>query len=229
MLNISLSRRLRAAADCVPDGCRAADIGCDHGKLSAYLVTEKGCTVTAADLRPDPLAKAQELFVKLGISDRARAVLSDGFDAVEPDIDTAVIAGIGADNIIRILERCQYIKSGIRLILVPASRHSLQRRYLAGAGFVTVDETPICESGHCYTVIEAIYGGAPREISGGEAAVGLIAQKSGPDAERYIKAALNRAERALGGLNGAKDTDAYKLRELNETIIYLRGLIYDHT
>ena len=38
----------------------AADIGCDHGKLSAALAGSGRCPlVLACDLRPDPLQKAR--------------------------------------------------------------------------------------------------------------------------------------------------------------------------
>lgn len=221
----ALSRRLEAAAGCVPPGCRAADIGCDHGKLSAYLAIELGCSVTAADLREGPLQKARELFASLGIGDRVRAVLSDGFDDVEPPFDTAVIAGIGADNIIGIIDRCEYLKRGVRLVLVPASRHGLLRRYLGQSGFVIEKEIPICEAGHCYTVIQATYGGAPHSIDGGFAAVGLIAGDSSADGRLYIKNALLSAERALAGIEAAQSPDERQRAELMETINYLRSLI----
>ena len=221
----ALSRRLEAAAGCVPPGCRAADIGCDHGKLSAYLATDLGCTVTAADLREGPLQKARELFAALGIEDRVQAVLSDGFEAVEPPFDAAVIAGIGADNIIGIIDRCEYLKSGVRLVLVPASRHGLLRRYLCQSGFVIEKEIPICEAGHCYTVMQASYGGSPRSIDGGFAAVGPIAADSSADGRQYIKNALAGAERALDGIGASQSPDECHQAELIKTINYLRSLL----
>ena len=37
---IVLTPRLQAVADMVPPGCAVADIGCDHGYVSAYLVQQ---------------------------------------------------------------------------------------------------------------------------------------------------------------------------------------------
>ena len=53
---IVLTPRLQAVADMVPPGCAVADIGCDHGYVSAYLV-QQGIAprVVAADVRPGPL------------------------------------------------------------------------------------------------------------------------------------------------------------------------------
>ena len=59
---ISLTRRLRAAADLVRYGSVAADVGCDHGKLSAYLLDSgRAEFVYATDIRKQPLAKAAAL------------------------------------------------------------------------------------------------------------------------------------------------------------------------
>ena len=51
-----LDARLQAAADFVRPGSTAADIGCDHGKLSAWLAGSGRCPlVFACDLREGPL------------------------------------------------------------------------------------------------------------------------------------------------------------------------------
>ena len=56
-----LDARLAAAANYVRPGRAAADIGCDHGKLSAWLAGSGRCPrVFACDLRPGPLAKAEK-------------------------------------------------------------------------------------------------------------------------------------------------------------------------
>ena len=54
-----LDARLAAAAALVRPGHRAADIGCDHGLLTAALVGSGRCPfVVAADLRSGPLSVA---------------------------------------------------------------------------------------------------------------------------------------------------------------------------
>ena len=55
-----LDARLAAAAAYVRPGHIAADIGCDHGKLSAWLAGSGCCPlVFACDLREGPLQKAR--------------------------------------------------------------------------------------------------------------------------------------------------------------------------
>ena len=56
-----LDARLAAAANYVRPGRAAADIGCDHGKLSAWLAGSGRCPrVFACDLRPGPLGKGEK-------------------------------------------------------------------------------------------------------------------------------------------------------------------------
>ena len=57
----TLDARLAAAAELVRPGEPVADIGCDHGKLTAVLAASgKYPKVIGADLRPGPLAKAEQ-------------------------------------------------------------------------------------------------------------------------------------------------------------------------
>ena len=58
----TLDARLTATAELVLPGKPVADIGCDHGKLTAVLAASgKYPRVIGADLRPGPLAKAQPI------------------------------------------------------------------------------------------------------------------------------------------------------------------------
>ena len=50
-----LDARLAAAAAYVRPGSAAADVGCDHGKLAAYLAASGRCPrVIASDVRAQP-------------------------------------------------------------------------------------------------------------------------------------------------------------------------------
>ena len=60
-IGAGMSERLQMLAEMVTPGYRVADIGCDHGFLSIYLV-QKGISphVLAMDVRKGPLAAATE-------------------------------------------------------------------------------------------------------------------------------------------------------------------------
>ncbi|MEI3222893.1 MAG: tRNA (adenine(22)-N(1))-methyltransferase TrmK [Gemmiger sp.] len=72
-----LDARLAAAYDFVRPGHAAADIGCDHGKLSAALAGSGRCPlVLACDLRPGPLEKARVTCAPYG--DKVQCRLGSG-------------------------------------------------------------------------------------------------------------------------------------------------------
>ena len=74
-----LSKRMRAVADFVPAGNIAADIGCDHGFVSIFLVERGICPrVFAADVRTGPLMRAKEHIDREGLLSYITPILSDG-------------------------------------------------------------------------------------------------------------------------------------------------------
>ncbi len=192
-----LSKRLRCAAALVRPGVRAADVGCDHGKLAAWLVcTGRARSVVATDINPQPLEKARALFASLGITDRAQARLCPGLDGVRPDeADDIVIAGVGSEVTAGIIGGAPWLRDpDKRLILLPASHHERVRAFLYAAGFALVDEAAVLEGGHCYAAMLARYSGVCAEISAPFAALGLLRPGAG-DADAYYERERRRALR----------------------------------
>ena len=137
-----LDARLAAAYDFVRPGHAAADIGCDHGKLSAALAGSGRCPlVLACDLRPGPLEKARVTCAPYG--DKVQCRLGSGLSVLEPgEADDIIIAGMGAETIIEILEAAPWVfDARYNLVLVPATKHSILRRWLARRGFALRAET----------------------------------------------------------------------------------------
>lgn len=80
---MELSKRMQAVADMVPAGHVAADVGCDHGFVSIYLVKYGICPhVYAADVRPGPLSRARQHIAQSGLEAYITTVLSDGLKEV---------------------------------------------------------------------------------------------------------------------------------------------------
>ena len=78
-----LDARLAAAYAFVRAGRVAADIGCDHGKLSAALAGSGRCPlVLACDLRPGPLEKARVTCAPYG--DKVQFRLGSGLAVLAP-------------------------------------------------------------------------------------------------------------------------------------------------
>ena len=162
-----LDARLAAVAAYVRPGSTVADIGCDHGKLSAWLAGSGRCPlVFACDLREGPLQKARETCAPW--ADRVVVRLGSGLKVLAPgEAQDIVIAGMGAETIMEILDAAPWVFDGrYNLILVPATKHSLLRRWLARRGFALQSETLCTAAGRWYAVMNARYTGICAEPTG---------------------------------------------------------------
>lgn len=155
-----LDARLSAAAAYVRAGHPAADIGCDHGKLSAWLAGSGRCPrVFACDLRPGPLEKARRRCAPW--KDQVDCRLGSGLEVLQPEeADDIIIAGMGAETILEILDAASWVSDErYNLVLVPATKHSLLRLGLAQRGFALLDETLAYAAGRWYAVMNARFDG----------------------------------------------------------------------
>ena len=134
----TLDARLTAAAELVLPGRPVADIGCDHGKLTAVLAASGNYPkVIGADLRPGPLAKAKQTLEHAGCEDRAELRLGDGLSVLSAgEVGSIVLAGVSAQTTWEIIEKAPWVSAvgGPRLVMVPATRHSELRRWLGQHG-----------------------------------------------------------------------------------------------
>ena len=94
----TLDARLTAAAELVLPGKPVADIGCDHGKLTAVLAASgRYPKVIGADLRPGPLAKAKQTLEHAGCEDRAKLPFQKSL--LDGELPYTVGGGIGQSRI----------------------------------------------------------------------------------------------------------------------------------
>ncbi len=160
-MKIPLSSRLLACCDLVRPGDRVADIGCDHGYLSIYLL-QKGiaASVIASDINEGPLKSAVINSEKFGVRDRMAFYLSDGVRNIPRDFDALVCAGMGADTMISILSAAPWLQNQqYRLILQCQSRTPVLRRYLHENGWEIVREIVLRDGRFLYTVMEVLWKG----------------------------------------------------------------------
>lgn len=155
---MELSKRMKAVAQMVPAGHITADVGCDHGFVSIYLVKNGVCPhVYAADVRPGPLERAKAHIEESGLSAYITPVLSDGLQKVPDDADVMIAAGMGGKLTIKILSDVPQKTERLScVVLEPQSEVWLVRRWLLENGFVIADEDMVCEDGKFYPVIKAM-------------------------------------------------------------------------
>ena len=168
-MKLPISERLLACCGFVAPGDRVADIGCDHGYLSIYLLTQGiARSAVAADINRQPLLSAVHNAEKYGVRDKIEFYLSDGARNIPQDFDCMVCAGMGADTIVSILEAAPWLKSEkYRLILQCQSKTSMLRKYLSEQGWRITEESVLRDGRFLYTVMEVYWEpGYPRLTAG---------------------------------------------------------------
>ena len=159
-MKLPISDRLLACAGFVSQGSRVADIGCDHGYLSIYLLTQgiaRSCI--ASDVREGPLQSAQRNARKFGVANRIEFFLSDGVQDIPRDFDCMVCAGMGADTIMSIIHHsAEWLKDPkYRLILQCQSKRPELRQWLYDEGFRINRETLAKDGKFVYSVMEVVF------------------------------------------------------------------------
>ena len=179
---VVISKRLQMMARMVTSGNRVADVGCDHGFLSIYLVqTGLSPRVIAMDVRGGPLEAAKEHIARWGLETYIETRQSDGLCELLPgEVETVVCAGMGGPLMERILtQSSEKAKQMKELILQPQSEIPRFRGFLRRAGYLVTDEDMVCDGGKYYFAMRAIPG---RAVSGEESFVDF-----GEDTGRYDK------------------------------------------
>ena len=208
---LRLSERLKLVASFVPEGSRIADIGTDHGYVPIYLAEiGKIKSALAMDVRKGPLARADEHIEEYrhDVGDAAISIetrLSNGLEKLQAkEADTVIIAGMGGELEISILEAGKQLWSSIRhWIFSPQSDLEKFRRYLKENGFFIENEAMILDEGKFYTVIK---GGFDQTQGCRFKAVSFKRRKkSGRDLKRICRKERGRADRRTGScLQGFK-------------------------
>ena len=150
---VTLSKRMQVNADLCSKGGVVADIGCDHGYLSIYLVQsgKKECAI-AMDVRPGPLSKAKENVSAYCLEDKITFRLSDGLEKLSPnEADTVIIAGMGGPLMEEILKKGHDVAACCKeLILQPQSDILHFRRFLMEEGYLLLEEECVLDEGKYY-------------------------------------------------------------------------------
>ena len=155
-MRIPLSDRLTACCKFINSGDRVADVGCDHGYLSIYLVQRNICQkVIAMDVRKGPLARAAQTIERFGCENVVETRLSDGIQKLAlGEADGFVCAGMGGRLVLQILHRDkEKVACMKQVILQPQSELWLVRRMLSRWGMEIETERMVFEEGKFYPMM----------------------------------------------------------------------------
>ena len=214
---MELTPRLQAIAEQVPPGARLADIGTDHGYLPVWLLC-RGCidSAIATDLREGPLSRSRETAQQFGVTEQVSFRLCDGLSAVRPEeADTVVIAGMGGETIVSILDAAPWTKEERLLLLQPMTGFAQLRLWLQEHGYQITGERIACEGKRLYSIL-TVRGGEMPPLSPAELWAGR--QSGGPLRREYLALMRKKAEKALLGQQAAQIPDQSRIEELNRVL-----------
>ena len=211
-----VSKRLELVASFVPEGSRIADIGTDHGYIPIFL-TEKGIcqSALAMDVREGPLSRAREHIREKNLEDRIQVRLGDGLKELRPgEADTVVIAGMGGQLVIHILEEGRHMWDSVKTwILSPQSELDKVRRYLEQEGFMICREAMTLDEGKYYTVMAAARGRMKYEEPWEYLYGKLLIQAKDPVLLDFLNQEEKRLKGILGALEGQDTPGAEAARQ----------------
>ena len=181
-----LNTRLLACADFVRLGAHVCDVGTDHAQLPVYLLeTHRAVRAIAADISEGPLQSAERTIVRHGMAEHITTMLSDGLLNVPDDgLTDIIIAGMGGETMIHILESCPFSLADKRLILQPMTKARELRTWLYRNGFSIQEETCARDDRFLYAVMCVVYTGERQEIGAVMQCIGKMNLQQ-PDCHAY--------------------------------------------
>lgn len=155
---MKISKRLKTISNFISDNSNVIDVGCDHALLDIYLFNnKKNIKLIASDVKEGPLLQAKKNIEKYGCNIKVK--LGNGIETIESDTDTVVIAGMGGDTIIDILNNGKEKLSNIKtMVISPQSEWKKTRKIICSLGFIIEDEIIIEDSNKFYLIIKFIKG-----------------------------------------------------------------------
>jgi len=221
--------RLEAIYKLIPFSRKGiVDVGTDHGYIPVTLA-ENGFPgkLIATDINEKPLQNAIQYAKNKDVYNKIEFIKCDGLNDVDKNqIDTIIIAGMGGENIVGILNRDYWCASPeYLLILQPMSHSEMLRFWLINNEFRICNEMLVRDEGKTYQIIVAEYGVSEKytdiELYTGKCQQLVV----DPLYKEYLFNLKNKFETALNGLtNSNKDNGSLKgfyaniYSELNELI-----------
>lgn len=167
---VHITPRLQAALEMLSGYDTVADIGCDHGRLTAALLQNHSCRqVIASDISEPSLEKARQLIGYICLSDSVSFRIGDGCSVLaRGECDAIAMLGMGGTLMARILDACPVPLMGAKaIVLQPMRAQDDIRRYLYRNGYHIVRDRVVSDHGRLYQLFKAVYRNCPESLPDG--------------------------------------------------------------
>jgi len=179
-----ISNRLKSLAGLVVNTDKVIDVGSDHCLLSIYLVKNNIVdSLISSDINQNALSGGLKNIRKYKVEDKINIVLGDGISMIDENIDTAVIAGMGINTIIKILSH-KNIKHLNKLIIQSTGDYFLLRNFIVTKRYYISHEAVIYDKGKYY--INIVFTRGKKRYSIKELRFGPILMHANKEYFKYL-------------------------------------------
>lgn len=156
MINMRLSKRLKAITEFVDKEDKIIDIGCDHALLDIYIKENiKNRKIIASDIHEGALNQAKKNVEKYSMEKKISLRLGDGLDVIKcGEVDTIIISGMGYNNIVKILSNSEKLKYIDKIIIQSNTDIVKLRKSVIKLGYKITREKLVLDKDIIYTIIE---------------------------------------------------------------------------
>lgn len=217
-----MTPRLKKIFEAIPQTKSFADIGCDHGYIAEMVINSGKCEdVTISDISRQSLEKAEKLLAPFIISGNVKSVCCDGLKKIPHDTETVLIAGMGGEEIIKILSDSEFLPP--RLILQPMKNTDKLRKFLFDIGYGIEVDYIFCDKKY-YNLLVAISGKKCRPYSEKEFLFGRdnLENKS-KDFSDYVRHRINILSDYREKMTGESD-----ILKIDEELSLLREVLNEN-
>lgn len=195
---MKINNRLKLVGDYVDKGSIPLDIGCDHAKLSIYLLKEKNFPfVYASDNKIGPLNQARENVNYYNLADKIELIKADGLNSLNDKIDTITVTGMGGLTINKMfLENKNKLTNIKTIILSPNNFIKEVRETINKLGYYLKDEELVEESNKIYHIL--VFSKGNKTYSDKELYLGpILMTKNKEIIKKYYRNELSNINRVL--------------------------------
>ena len=154
-MSINISKRLQVIGDLIPKNSSVYDVGADHGQLEKY-VANKVSKIVAVENKIGPFEILQKSTKNIL---NCETLLCNGLEKLCSDNNVIVIAGMGGNLIVDIVNKGSKKLANIDQIVVDAHRDiPLVREEISKLGFYIKKEIIVKENNRFYFVINFLKG-----------------------------------------------------------------------
>jgi tRNA (adenine22-N1)-methyltransferase len=176
---MAINKRLKGIADLLKPCKHLVDVGTDHAYLPIYCIENDICYhSTAIDNKIGPINQAKMNIISKGLQNRITVLQQDGLSEVPNKADAIVIAGLGADTILKILGQLKKPNNLNQIVIQSNNRLPFLRRELSNMEYKIIDEAIVEDQDILYVIMSITSG--KDILSDEECEIGPILMKKKP-------------------------------------------------